>query len=122
MPSSPVPSRCWTAIYARQSRTSSGDFSSCEAQLAACLSFVMAHLGDGRVWNGKRYDDEGQSGETLDRPELQRLLDDVRAGAIGRVVVQGHRLPPVRCHRHARAAASVLQRDFAGNVCAGVGA
>lgn len=50
----------------------------------------MARLGDGWVWSGKRYDDKGQSGETLDRPGLQALLADVRAGAIGRVVV--HRL------------------------------
>lgn len=82
-----VPSRCWTAIYTRQSRSSAGDFSSCDTQLSACLSFVMARLGDGWVWNGKRYDDEGQSGETVERPELQRLLADVRAGEIGRVVV-----------------------------------
>ena len=65
-------SRSWTAIYTRQSRSSLGDFSSCEAQLSACLSFVMARLGDGWVWNGKRYDDEGRSGETRERPGLQR--------------------------------------------------
>lgn len=87
MPPPPVPSRCWTAIYTRQSRSSQGDFSSCEAQLSACLSFVMAHLGEGWVWNGKRYDDEAGSSETLDRPGMQRLLADVRAGEINRVVV-----------------------------------
>ncbi len=85
-----IPRRSWTAIYTRQSRSSPSDFSSCEAQLSLCLKFVMARLGDGWVWNGKRYDDEGQSGETLDRPGLQRLLADVRAGHINRVVV--HRL------------------------------
>lgn len=90
MPLTTVPSRCWTAIYTRQSRSSPGEFSSCEAQLSACLKFVMARLGDGWVWNGKRYDDEAQSGETLERPGLQRLLADVRAAKIGRVVV--HRL------------------------------
>jgi hypothetical protein len=37
----------------------------------------MARVCDGWVWNGKRYDDEGQSGETIDRPGLQRLLADV---------------------------------------------
>lgn len=105
MPPEPVPSRSWTAIYTRQSRTSPGDFSSCEAQLSACLSFVMARLGDGWVWNGKRYDDEGQSGETLDRPGLQRLLADVRAGQIGRVVV--HRLD--RLSRRIIDCASLLQ-------------
>ena len=85
-----IPRRSWAAIYTRQSRSSNADFSSCEAQLSVCLKFVMARVCDGWVWNGKRYDDEGQSGETLDRPGLQRLLADVRAGKVDRVVV--HRL------------------------------
>jgi site-specific DNA recombinase len=90
MSSETIPRRSWTAIYTRQSRSTAGDFSSCEAQLSSCIKFVMARLEDGWVWNGKRYDDEGQSGETLDRPGLQRLLADMRAGKIDRVVV--HRL------------------------------
>ena len=55
-----------------------------------CSKFVMARLGDGWVWNGKPYDDEGRSGENIDRPGLPRLLADVRAGKVDRVVV--HRL------------------------------
>lgn len=87
MPAETVPSRSWVAIYTRQSRPSPGEFSSCEAQLSTCLNFVMARLSDGWVWNGKRYDDEAGSSETLDRPGLQQLLADVRAGKINRVVV-----------------------------------
>jgi DNA invertase Pin-like site-specific DNA recombinase len=91
MPDATIPARSWTAIYTRQSRSTPGDFSSCEARLSVCLKFVMARLGDGWVWSWcKRYDDEGQSGETLDRPGLQRLLADVCAGSIDRVVA--HRL------------------------------
>jgi site-specific DNA recombinase len=90
MSSETIPRRSWTAIYTRQSRSSGGEFSSCEAQLSVCMKFVMARIEDGWVWNGKRYDDEGQSGETLDRPGLQRLLADIRDGKIDRVVV--HRL------------------------------
>ena len=90
MPDETVAQQPSTAIYTRQSRTSPGEFSSCEAQWAACMCFVTAHHGNGWVWNGKRYDDEGESGETLDRPGLQRLLADVRAGEIDRIVV--HRL------------------------------
>ena len=38
-------------------------------QLPLCSKSVMARLGDGWVWNGKRYDDEGQPGEHIDRPD-----------------------------------------------------
>jgi len=69
-----IPRRSWTAIYTRQSRSSNADFSSCEAQLSVCLTFVMARVCDGWVWNGKRYDDEGQSGETLNRRGYNNFL------------------------------------------------
>jgi site-specific DNA recombinase len=97
-----IPRRSWTAIYTRQSRSSNVEFSSCEAQLSECLKFVMARLGDGWVWNGKRYDDEGQSSETLDRLGLQKFLKDMREGKIDRVVV--YRLDRLsRCIAHCAA-------------------
>ena len=34
-----------------------------------------------------RFDDGGSSGGTLDRPSLQRLLDEIDAGRVGMVVV-----------------------------------
>jgi DNA invertase Pin-like site-specific DNA recombinase len=60
----------------------------CDAQREACAAFIGAHPG--WCWNELPYDDEGKSGESLQRPGLQQLLQDVRAGAIDRVVV--HRL------------------------------
>ncbi|MEY4179926.1 MAG: hypothetical protein RLY70_3500 [Planctomycetota bacterium] len=78
--------RC--AIYTRQSRATAQQFSSCDAQREACAAFIGAHPG--WCWNERPYDDEGKSGESLQRAGLQRLLQDVRAGAIDRVVV--HRL------------------------------
>lgn len=39
---------------------------------------------------GSRYDDLGQSSETLDRPALNRLVEDIEEGNIDRVLV--HRL------------------------------
>jgi len=41
----------------------------------------------------RRYDDLGHSSETLDRPALNRLVEDIHAGAIDRVLV--HRLDRV---------------------------
>jgi len=38
-------------------------------------------------WVEERFDDEGYSGATLDRPALQRLLEKVRRGEIDRVIV-----------------------------------
>lgn len=80
----------WCGIYTRQSRSSQSDFSSCEAQFLACFEFIRSRFEDGWVCNGRRYDDEGESSESLQRPGMDRLLADVRAGKVDRVVV--HRL------------------------------
>lgn len=45
---------------------------------------------EGRQLVDRRYDDLGQSSETLDRPALNRLVEDILSGAINRVLV--HRL------------------------------
>jgi len=82
----PTGSRC--AIYTRQSRDATSEFSSCDAQHEACRAYVDAQPGWG--WNEQRYDDEGESGEGIERPALDQLLRDVRAGRVDRVVV--HRL------------------------------
>lgn len=80
----------WCGIYARQSRRPKDDYSSCQAQFEACLAFVTSRFDDGWVFNGRRYDDEAESSETLDRPGFQRLLEHVREGKVQRVVI--HRL------------------------------
>src|ERR1700749_1798684 len=79
--------RC--AIYTRVS-TEQGleqDFKSLDAQYDASQAYFrsQAHAG----WNPIRskYDAGGFSGGNTDRPALQRLLDDVRAGKVDNVVV-----------------------------------
>ncbi len=82
--------RC--AIYTRQSvaRANDSDFTSCEAQRDICLSQARANAIHGWVALEERFDDEGESGATQDRPALQRLLERVAAREVDRVVV--HRL------------------------------
>lgn len=86
----PRPVRC--AIYTRQSvaRPNDTDFSSCDAQRDACLELISAHGPEGWFVLDERFDDIGESGATMDRPALARLLDRIAAGSVDRVVV--HRL------------------------------
>ncbi|NLX13363.1 MAG: recombinase family protein [Phycisphaerales bacterium] len=71
------------AIYTRQSVEKLADFSSCQAQFNTCQDFVAA-LNDPLLrWCGQQFDDEGQSGSTLDRPAMQKLRKVVvRAGLV----------------------------------------
>lgn len=72
-----------TAIYARQSRTSRTSYSSCDAQIRICwdlaseLSYKVREV----------YSDEGESSESLDRPQLTRLLAAIDAGEVKRLIV-----------------------------------
>lgn len=75
------------AVYARQSVRGEGDLTSCEVQHEMCMRFAKAR---GLRVPGERFDDEGISGATLERPALRRLMSWVRSGTIGAVVV--HRL------------------------------
>jgi len=79
--------RC--AIYTRKSSEEGldQDFSSLEAQREACAAYVLSQRHEGWRELPERYDDGGISGGTMNRPGLQRLLDDVRAGRIDVVVV-----------------------------------
>lgn len=86
----PVPPVCRLAIYTRQSLAHDDEFSSCDAQFEICHQFITANRSKGWVWCGQRYDDAGQSGERLDRPALTQLLDDLRRGRVGGLVV--HRI------------------------------
>jgi site-specific DNA recombinase len=97
--------RVLCGIYTRQSRDRSTEFSSCEAQFSECKRFTWGRIRDGWIWNCKHYDDEGRSGESLDRPALQRLLDDIDRGEVERVIV--HRLD--RLSRSLRDCMELLQ-------------
>ena len=52
-----------------------------------CRSFVQAHRGLGYELIEDRFDDEGYTGATLDRPALQRLLGLLRSGGLDRLVI-----------------------------------
>jgi len=83
----PKPQRC--AIYTRKSTEHNLDleFNSLDAQREACEAYVKSQAQEGWRLNPDRYDDGGLSGASLDRPALQNLLADVRAGKITIVVV-----------------------------------
>jgi hypothetical protein len=73
------------AIYTRQSAEPRDGLSSCEAQFQTCLRYAQREPSASNVWIGERFDDEGVSGRTLDRPALNRLRERVKAGLIDRV-------------------------------------
>jgi site-specific DNA recombinase len=82
--------RCGTsacAIYTRQSNNFHTDLTSCRIQFEACDSFIRSQKGNGWCWIGERFDDEGWSGASLDRPALQHLLEKIRNREINKLVV-----------------------------------
>ena len=79
--------RC--AIYTRVS-TDQGldqDFNSLDAQSEASQAYIKSQAHAGWTLMKTKYDDGGFSGGNTDRPALQRLLEDVRAGKIDIIVV-----------------------------------
>jgi site-specific DNA recombinase len=79
--------RC--AIYTRVS-TDQGleqDFSSLDAQYDAAQAYIRSQTHAAWTLLRTKYDDGGYSGGNTDRPALQRLLADVRAGKIDVIVV-----------------------------------
>jgi DNA invertase Pin-like site-specific DNA recombinase len=79
--------RC--AIYTRKS-TEEGleqNFNSLQAQREAGEAYIRSQQQSGWVALEREYDDGGCSGANLERPALQRLLDDVAAGRVDAVVV-----------------------------------
>src|SRR5499433_2958693 len=79
--------RC--AIYTRKSSEEGleQEFNSLAAQREACEAYIRSQQHEGWVLSKTRYDDGGFSGGNLERPALQHLLADVRAGRIDIVVV-----------------------------------
>ena len=79
--------RC--AVYTRKSSEEGleQDFNSLHAQREACEAFIKSQAGEGWRLVKTAYDDGGLSGGTMDRPALQRLLDDIRHGLIDVIVV-----------------------------------
>ena len=79
--------RC--AIYTRKSSEEGLEqaFNSLDAQREACAAFILSQKHEGWAVLPTLYDDGGFSGGTMDRPALQRLLGDIRAGKVDVVVV-----------------------------------
>jgi len=88
MKAAPVkPVRC--AIYTRVSTDQGLDqeFNSLDAQYDASSAYIKSQAHAGWTLIKPRYDDGGYSGGSTDRPDLQRLLDDIRARRIDVIVV-----------------------------------
>src|SRR6266852_5913518 len=82
-----TPVRC--AIYTRKS-TDEGldrDFNSLDNQREAAENYVRSQKGEGWDALADRYDDGGFSGGNIERPALRRLMGDIEAGKIDRVIV-----------------------------------
>ena len=81
------PVRC--AIYTRVSTDHGLDqeFNSLDAQYDAASAYIKSQAHAGWALIRSRYDDGGYSGGSTDRPDLQRLLDDIRARKIDVIVV-----------------------------------
>ena len=79
--------RC--AIYTRKSSDEGLEqgFNSLDAQREACEAYVLSQTGEGWTTLPQAYDDGGFSGGSMERPGLQGLLRDIRAGRIDVVVV-----------------------------------
>ena len=79
--------RC--AIYTRKSTEHNLDlaFTSLDAQREACQAYIQSQAHEGWRLVPERYDDGAFSGASLDRPAVQKLLADVRAGSIDIVLV-----------------------------------
>ena len=79
--------RC--AIYTRKS-TDDGldqDFNSLDAQREAGEAFIASQKNEGWVFLPDHYDDGGFTGGNIERPGLQRLMDDIEKGLVDCVVV-----------------------------------
>ena len=81
------PVRC--AIYTRVSTDQGLDqeFNSLDAQYDAASAYIKSQAHAGWALIRSRYDDGGYSGGSTDRPDLQRLLDDICAQKIDVIVV-----------------------------------
>src|SRR3984893_15351817 len=89
-PKSGVIFRC--AIYTRKSSDDGleQEFNSLDAQREACDAYVTSQRHAGWIALPEMYDDGGLSGGTIERPALQRLLSDIKAGKVQIIVVYKH--------------------------------
>ncbi len=77
------------AIYTRKS-TEYGleqDFNSLAAQREAAEAYITSQKSQGWILVNDNYDDGGISGGTMERPALQKLLEDIKRGQVHIIVV-----------------------------------
>src|SRR3984893_8487375 len=81
------PCRC--AIYTRVSTEHGLDqeINSLDAQYEAAAAYIKSQAHAGWTLIRSRYDDGGSSGGSTERPDLQKLLDDIRSRKIDVIVV-----------------------------------
>ena len=79
--------RC--AIYTRKSSEEGlgQEFNSLDAQREACASYVASQKHEGWILLPTAYDDGGLSGGSLERPALQRLMQDMHDGLVDQIIV-----------------------------------
>ena len=85
----PVVRKLRCAVYTRKSTEEGLDkeFNSLHAQREACEAYIASQRSEGWVLVRDQYDDGGISGGTLERPGLQRLVEDIEDGLVDVVVV-----------------------------------
>jgi len=76
-------------IYTRKSTDERLDmeFNTLDAQREACEAYILSQKSEGWVASPEQYDDGGYSGGNLDRPDLNKLIEDIKAGKINVIVV-----------------------------------
>jgi site-specific DNA recombinase len=79
--------RC--AIYTRKSSEEGLEqgFNSLDAQRESCAAYILSQAGEGWTPLPGEYDDGGYSGGAMDRPGIQALMAEIRAGRVDVVVV-----------------------------------
>jgi site-specific DNA recombinase len=82
-------SRIRCAIYTRKSSEEGLEqsFNSLHAQREACEAYILSQRHEGWHVVNTAYDDGGFSGGTMQRPALQKLLNDIAAKKVDTVVV-----------------------------------
>lgn len=77
------------AIYTRKSTDERLDmeFNTLDAQREACEAYITSQRSEGWRASYDDYDDGGYSGGTLERPALNRMLEDIKNGKVNIVVV-----------------------------------
>ena len=72
------------AIYCRKSTDENlnTDFNSLDAQREAGENYIASQKANGWICLPERYDDGGYSGGNVNRPALQKLLNDCESGLV----------------------------------------